>query len=1185
MSWRRLQIGQKQEKPVPDERRRDDRAGAVALDDKYVLERGRAFMTGTQALVRLPMLQRTRDAAAGLNTAGYVSGYRGSPLGGYDVALERAAQHLKRHHIVFQPGLNEDLAATALWGTQQVNLTQDAKYDGVFGIWYGKGPGVARSMDVFKHVNLAGCSQHGGVLAVAGDDHANRSSSIPHQSDLDFISAMIPILSPTGPQEILDLGLFGFALSRFSSCWVGLKVVVESVESAASVEIDSARPAFQIPEDYVPPAEGLGIRRPDDGVAQEIRLHGAKMAAVQAFARANAVDHLVFDAPGAQLGIAASGKAYLDVRQALDELGIDEARSEVLGIRLYKIGLVWPLEKTRALAFAAGLDEILVVEEKRAVIEEQLATLLFLQERRPRLLGKLGANGEPLFPSYGELSPTEIARVIVDRLRALGRADPAPAMDAVDSASDLPAAAQTTIVRTPFFCSGCPHNTSTQVPEGSRALAGIGCHSMAIWMPQPRAEAFTHMGGEGLNWVGQAPFTRTPHMFQNLGDGTYSHSGLLAIRAAAASGVNITYKILYNDAVAMTGGQPLEGALTVPQIARQVAAEGAKRIVVMSDEPDKYEEAAFAKNVDIHHRDDLDEVQRSLRETPGLTVLIYDQTCAAEKRRRRKRGLYPDPAKRVFINELVCEGCGDCSVQSNCISVQPLETEFGRKRTIDQSSCNKDFSCLKGFCPSFVTVYAGRPRKPSAAGASATTPTDLPTPLLCTTLDKPYGILITGIGGTGVITIGQILGMAAHIEGKGCSVLDVTGLAQKNGAVTSHVRIGAHQGDLQAVRIAARGSDLLLACDAVVAASEPVLRTVKPGATRAVINADISPVAAFVSNGEIDFEAALIKRAISERIGAGQASFIHATKQATSLFGDSIATNLYMLGFALQKGLIPLSCGAVEAAVRVNGGAVEKNLQVLAWGRFAAIDSATVERAAFPAGDGVQDAPRTFAELVDRRAGFLAEYQDESYANRYRDVVQKALAAENAQTPGQSGFAEAVARGLFKLMTYKDEYEVARLYTDSRFAKNLARQFEGELKLEFSLAPPLFARRDPITGHQRKQTFGSWILTAFELLAALRRLRGTRFDIFGYTQERRAEREAIKDFIALIDEIAASLSPESHMIAVQLAALPLEIKGFGHIQARNRLAAKEKEVELRLKLHEYASDSRANNIRGLPNAG
>ncbi|MFT5182070.1 MAG: indolepyruvate ferredoxin oxidoreductase, partial [Alphaproteobacteria bacterium] len=1059
---------------------------AVSLDDKYALESGRVYLTGTQALVRLPMMQRLRDEKAGLNTACYVSGYRGSPLGGLDQQMQRAQQFLEKHHIVFQPGVNEDLAATAVWGSQQLNLYPSANYDGVFSMWYGKGPGVDRSGDVFKHGNLAGSSPNGGALLLAGDDHTCKSSTTAHQSEYAFVDAMIPVLNPAGVQDFLDLGLYGWAMSRFSGCWVAFKTVAETVDSSASVYIDPHRVDIVTPTDFRMPEGGLNIRWPDEFLVQEDRHHRYKLQAALAFARANKLDKTIILSPKRRLGIVTTGKSYLDVRQALDDLGIDEAQAKDIGLSLYKVGMSWPLEPEGLREFAEGFEEILVVEEKRALIENQIKEQLYnwAPNVRPHVLGKYDESGEWILPSSGELSPGRIAQVIAARL---GRFHTSPQTEerlAFLTRKESSLAQQPdTIKRIPYFCSGCPHNTSTRVPEGSRALAGIGCHFMSLWMDRDTA-TFTQMGGEGASWVGQAPFTSDKHVFVNLGDGTYYHSGYLAIRQAVAAGVNVTYKILFNDAVAMTGGQAFDGPLSVDSIARQVAAEGVAKVVVVSDEPDKYPIGTeFPHGTTVHHRDALDEVQRGLRDWPGTTVLIYDQTCAAEKRRRRKRNLFPDPPKRVMINEAVCEGCGDCSVKSNCLSVVPVDTEFGRKRAIDQSSCNKDYSCVNGFCPSFVTVHGGQLKKPktidSGGAEGAFADVVLPTPEL-PSLDTPFGIIVTGIGGTGVVTIGALLGMAAHIEGKGASVLDMAGLAQKGGAVVSHIRIGASPEDLHAVRIAAGSANTVIGCDLMVAASPDVLGKMQPGITRAVINSHETITGDFTRNPDMNLMGAEMAKIIDVAVGDGASDYFEGSRLATALLGDSIATNLFMLGVAWQKGLVPISAEALEQAIELNGVAVDFNKRAFLWGRRAVVDRARVEKAAAPATPLRLQEPNiatTLEDIVGRRIRTLTAYQNEAYARRYKDFVVNVQRAEGERAKGRSGLAEAAARYYFKLLAYKDEYEVARLYTNGAFAQCLNDQFEGNYKLKFHMAPPLFAKRDNNTGHLIKQEFGTWMMS------------------------------------------------------------------------------------------------------------
>jgi len=1153
----------------------------VSLDDKYTLESGRIYISGTQALVRLPMLQRERDRAAGLNTAGFISGYRGSPLGALDQSLWKAKAHLAAHDIVFQAGLNEDLAATSVWGSQQVNMYPDAKFDGVFGMWYGKGPGVDRTGDVFKHANSAGSSKHGGVLVLAGDDHAAKSSTLAHQSEHIFKACGLPVLYPSNVQEYLDYGLHGWAMSRYSGLWVAMKCVTDVVESSASVALDPHRVRIVLPEDFALPPGGLNIRWPDPPLEQEARLLDYKWYAGLAYVRANRIDRIEIDSPHARFGIMTAGKAYLDTRQALCDLGLDEQTCARIGIRLYKVGCVWPLEAHGARAFAEGLQEILVVEEKRQIMEYALKEELYnwRDDVRPKVYGKFdekdNAGGEwsiPqsnwLLPAHYELSPAIIARAIATRLDKFElpsdvRARIAARIAVIDAKEKSLAVPRVAAERKPWFCSGCPHNTSTNVPEGSRAMAGIGCHYMTVWMDR-NTSTFSQMGGEGAAWIGQMPFAGDKHVFANLGDGTYFHSGLLAIRAAIAANVNITYKILYNDAVAMTGGQPIDGKLSVQDVANQVAAEGAKKIVIVTDEPEKYTGAIrLPQGVEVHHRDALDKIQRELREVPGCTILIYDQTCATEKRRRRKRGTYPDPAKRAFINDAVCEGCGDCSVKSNCLSVEPLETEFGTKRQINQSSCNKDFSCVNGFCPSFVTAEGAQVKKPERHGVSMDNLPALPQPAL-PGLGHPYGVLVTGVGGTGVVTIGGLLGMAAHLENKGVTVLDMAGLAQKGGAVLSHVQIAARPEELHATRIAMGEADLVIGCDAIVSATDDVISKTQAGRTRAIVNTAQTPTAEFIKNPKWQFPGLSAEQDIRNAVGDA-CDFINASGLAVALLGDTIYTNPLVLGYAWQKGWLPLSLDALVRAIELNGVQVDKNKAAFDWGRHMAHDpehvlSLTGKLQSTAEGADVVRLPTSsgalLEKLIARRADHLAAYQDAAYAQAFRDAVNRVRAKESeiAGSGKPLPLTEAVARNLSRLMAYKDEYEVARLYTDPVFLDKLRSQFEGEpgrdYQLKFWLAPPLLARRDE-QGHLVKRAFGPSTMTLFRLLAKLKGLRGGPLDVFGRSAERRTERALIGEYRALLDELTRDLSAANHAAAVALANLPDDIRGFGHVKDAN----------------------------------
>jgi indolepyruvate ferredoxin oxidoreductase len=1215
---------------APNEHRAALRPDAISLDDKFTLERGRVFMTGTQALIRVPMLQRQRDLKNGLNTAGFITGYRGSPLGSVDQTAVKAEKYLRAQHVKFHPGVNEDLAATSVWGTQQVNLFPGAQYDGVFSLWYGKGPGVDRCGDVFKHANMAGTSAHGGVLVVAGDDHAAKSSTTAHQSEHILKACGIPVLYPSSVQECLDYGLHGWAMSRYTGLWVGMKCVTDIVESGMSVELDPDRVQIALPEDFALPADGLNIRLPDTVLAQEVRMHQFKWYAALAYARANRLNRIIWDSPRARFGIITAGKSYLDTRQALDDLGIDEQVAADIGIRLYKIGMTWPLEAEGVRAFAQGLDEILVVEEKRQILEYQLKEELYNwrgqdQQHRPRVVGKFDDTGEwsnPhreghghwLLPATYELSPAQIARAIAGRLAHYFAGHPVEQrvrqriayLEAKEAAlnADRGSApvADPARDRIPHFCSGCPHNTSTRLPEGSRGLAGIGCHYMVTWMDRESA-TFTQMGGEGVTWIGQAPFTSEKHVFANLGDGTYFHSGLLAIRAAVAGKVNMTYKLLYNDAVAMTGGQPLDGPLDVAMMSRQLAAEGVRPIIVVSDEPDKYPaDTDWAPGVTRRHRSELDAVQRELREVAGVSAMIYDQTCASEKRRRRKRNEMPDPARRAVINEAVCEGCGDCSVQSNCLSAEPVETEFGRKRRINQSSCNKDFSCITGFCPSFVTVEGGSLKKPGrvampstrSAGLKANQALPEPAPLRRGELNEPgqpYGIVINGIGGTGVVTIGQILAMAAHVEGKACSVLDMSGLAQKGGPVMSHVRLGTDPAALFSTRVGTGGADLVIGCDLIVSAGREVLSRMGERRTHAIINVATAPTAAFVRNPDWQFPHAEALHDIQS--ACRSMTTIDAGGIAMALLGDALGANMFMLGYAWQRGLVPLSQQAILRAIALNAVSVKSNTEAFMWGRHAAHDPGEVMRLAVGNGMPVTGASGSGAVLgsvptqviafkrmptldasIATRVEFLSAYQNAAYAKRYRDFVAQVARAETeaelevhpAGNQESRPLTKAVARYLFKLMAYKDEYEVARLYADPAFSAKIDAMFEGDYKLQFHLAPPLFAKRDA-HGHLIKQAFGGWMLPAFRLLARFRFLRGSVFDPFGHTDERYGERALIEEYRATIAALLPLLRADNRHLAVAIASVPESIRGYGHVKQASLIAATARRAALLAEFH------------------
>ena len=1114
----------------------------ISLADRFDLTKSPVLLNGTQALVRLMLMQKARDRAAGRNTAGYVTGYRGSPLGGVDLNMARSRALLEANDIRFQPGLNEDLAATAVWGTQQAEVRGEGRYDGVFALWYGKGPGVDRSGDVMRHANMAGTSAHGGVLMAMGDDHTGESSTVLHQSDWAMVDAYMPVISPAGVQEILDFGLYGWALSRFAGVWVGLKTMKDTVEATAVVNGDPFRMAFVAPE-FRMPEGGLNIRLQDTPVAQEARMIDFKRFAAEAFSHANRMDRRVWGKPGAKVGFVAAGKNWLDLVHALSLLGIDEAEAERLGLTTYKIGQTFPLDMKGFHDWAEGLDLIVVVEEKRKLIEVQIKEAIFDDRRGRRVYGwyKGGAGGmhrEELFPTRYALDPAWIAEKLGEILIEEGRGTDGirAGLQAVREAKKADNAPEIA-ARLPYYCSGCPHNTSTKVPEGSRAYAGIGCHYMVQWMDR-RTQGFTQMGGEGANWVGEAPFSKTPHVFQNLGDGTYNHSGVLAIRAALAAGTNITYKILFNDAVAMTGGQKNEGGLTADRIAREVKAMGVEHLVVVYDPKEEPERGGFPAGVSFHERRELPDIQRKMRDIKGVSVILYIQTCAAEKRRRRKRGQFPDPDRRVFINTDVCEGCGDCGVQSNCVSIVPVETELGRKRAIDQSSCTKDFSCLDGFCPSFVTLKGATVKK---AGAAEFDLPALPEPAL-PPIAGTFNVLITGVGGTGVVTVGAVLAQAAQIDGKGAGMMEMAGLAQKGGAVHIHLRLAKRPEDISAIRVAVGEADCVIGGDLVVTGGAKTLGLMTTGRTGAVVNSHEIITGAFTRDREFRLPSAALRLSLEARLRE-RVSFLDASELARRLMGDSIYSNMLILGAAWQKGLVPLTGDAIRAAIELNGAAVKGNLRAFELGRWAA----EYPEAAAATSEETAAKPLTLQEKIDFRARHLEAYQDAAYAGRYRRLA--AAAPEDLR--------EAVAEGYHKLLAYKDEYEVARLHLET--AEKARAEFDGDFRMSVHLAPPILARKGA-NGRPVKREYGAWMFRAFRFLAAMKRLRGTAFDPFGRAAERRMERALIAEYEADMAEVLPKVTPATRDAVLALARLPLDIRGFGPVkEASQRQAAKRRE--------------------------
>ncbi|MFC3052527.1 indolepyruvate ferredoxin oxidoreductase family protein [Kordiimonas pumila] len=1122
------------------------------LDELYEAPSGQTFMTGIQALVRLPMAQRNLDRTNGLKTAGLVTGYRGSPLGAYDQQLWKAEGYLADHDIVFQPGLNEDLAATALWGAQMHKAYGPSDVEGVFGIWYGKGNGVDRTGDVFRNANTIGTSALGGVLAVGGDDHAAQSSMFPHQTDGIFQSVMMPVLQPSSVSEILTLGLAGIAMSRYSGLWVAMKTIAEVVESAATFALPDLAPIFKTPDMPVPP-RGFGwdpaINWPAERAEYERRMVEERLPAAIAWAKANRLDHPVITPKAPKLVIVTVGKAHQDVMQAFENLGISEAAAKKLGIGVYKVAMSWPLVTDLLIDFASGAEEILVVEEKTAIVEDQLKAALYNRAgAHPRVIGKTDEQGKSLLPVILEFTPRMVASAIMARL---GDAAPATAKKRHQAMVGVAKSAEILAFpkRKPFFCSGCPHNSSTKTPDGSISGGGIGCHVMALSVPKLKTATFSQMGGEGMQWVGAAPFSKTGHIFQNIGDGTYQHSGLLAIRAAVASKANITFKILYNDAVAMTGGQPAEGAPEPVGIVKQLLAEGVGEVHLVSDDPQKWQ-GQLPQAAKIHHRDDMDSVQKTLRTVPGATAIVYEQTCAAEKRRRRKRGAFPDPAKRLFINPRVCEGCGDCSVQSNCIAVEPLETDFGRKRKINQSSCNKDFSCVKGFCPSFVEVDGPVLRKPDAnyvKGLEERLFAGLPTPVLPQLGDTVYNVYVAGIGGLGVLTTGSLIATAAFRAGLNSTVLDFTGLAQKNGAVVSQVRLAAKDHDIHAVRVGEGEANLILGTDLVVAASDDAVKKMGIGSATVVLNSDIAPTADIVTDRDAAIPATDMINTLMKRAKTGYT--LKATRIAEGLFGNNIAANMMMLGYAWQQGLIPVTAETIFNAIEINGAAVDLNKRAFMWGRLVAVDPVEVEKVAgiyeIPV---VDSAALNLESLISKRTNDLVEYQNKAYADRYQALIARVKHAVSGMGDEGEAFIRAVAVNAYKLMAYKDEYEVARLYSEPAFMENLKAQFASTEKLSIWLAPPLLTRTDPKTGRPAKMKFGPWVFSLFKILAQLKGLRGTWADPFGKTHERRMERALVQDYFETVDSLLQGLREGSIKQATDIAALPDMIRGYGPVK-------------------------------------
>ena len=1128
------------------------------LEDKYTLENGIRFLTGTQALVRIPLVQIRKDNKNNLKTACYISGYRGSPLGGYDQQILKNIDYLNANNIQFQPGINEELAATSLWGTQQSNLRGEGKYNGVFGIWYGKGPGVDRAGDALKHVNLAGTSKYGGVLALMGDDHICESSTTSHQSEFAMIDAMIPFFNPSGVQEILDYGLYGIHLSRQSGCWIGIKCVHDNVSSGATVDLNENRHLIKDVNSEFLTDEGLNIRLNDSPQAKEHRLHYHKIKVVKEFCKINKLNEIKYNFPNSKIGIVTTGKSYLDTKLAFEKIGIDKNLSKQIGIKFLKIAMPWPLENTIIEEFSQGLEKIIVVEEKRSLIETQIKEILFNTNKNIKIIGKLDEENNDLFLSSGSLDPGIIAIKLYKHISQIHSSE--KIQNNINNLKNLLKNNNNVlnIERAPYFCSGCPHNTSTKIPENTRAITGISCAYLVQNMERNN-EGFTQMGSEGASWVGESVFSNTDHIFQNMGDGTYIHSGILSIRHAVAAKTKMTFKILYNDAVALTGGQALDGLPTVAQMSRQLESEGVKKIAIITDEPNKYKSRdKFSNNSKVYDRKEIIDVQIKLSQINDTTAIIYDQTCAAEKRRRIKKSILPEPNKKIFINEKVCEGCGDCGIQSNCISIVPVETEYGRKRQIDQSNCNKDYSCVDGFCPSFVSVVGDVKLKTNVNNSLIERINSTISEPILPEIRQSYGIMIAGIGGTGVVTIGAILATAAQIDGKGSGVLDMTGLAQKGGAVKSFLRIFNDPKEISTIRLSYGDTNLLMGFDLLVANDEEVLKTLDKQKTKSIINSDEIMTGEFTRDKNFFLPFDKMKENLINILGKNNIDFIPSNTIANKILGDSILSNMFIVGKAYQSGLIPIKAKAIEQAIQLNGVSIEENTQAFRLGRHSINMKEEILNLIYEKEKVITNFDEKFVD----RYNFLIKYQNKKYADKYKELVDYVKKCEEKISVDIKNFSNAVAINYFKLMSYKDEYEVARLYSNNEFINKINETFEGNFKINFHLSPPIFYTQDKVTGHPLKINFGSWIMILFKFISLFKFLRGTYFDLFGYFEERKIERLLINNYKDRILEICTKLTIENYALAVEIASTPDQIRGFGYIKEKNIEIAKRCEDKL-----------------------